>query len=273
VFVVYDRLLVRPPASPARFRPDPQHRPWPAAPFVPGYFASMAPGAHGLEVRLLTPTRPTDDASQGPASALALDLDPGETLDGPLDVPFLSVLRYTDPMAPELRTSLARSRSGDAMTGARIYTGRMPRYFFFNAAPGAEPDPVVTTELPAEPGASWVLFGLKPGASYAVNLEGRSLVVTERAGALHTVSRAGVLQVGAAPQTQNVPAFTYALPEAGPVRVALCTPEGEEVAVLTEGVHTPGTHALPLVGVAPGEYLMQVMAQGTVRTQRITVPG
>jgi hypothetical protein len=132
---------------------------------------------------------------------------------------------------------------------------------------------VVTTELPAEPGASWVLFGLKPGASYAVSLEDGALIVTERAGALHTASRAGVLQVGAAPQAQNVPAFTYALPEAGPVRVALCTPEGEEVAVLTEGVHTPGMHAVPLVGVAPGEYLMQVMAQGTVRTQRITVPG
>ncbi len=159
------------------------------------------------------------------------------------------------------------------MLGARVQTGGAPRYVFFNARGGVHPEPVVTTELPAEPGASWLLVGLKPGAAYEAQLDGRSLLVTERAGGAHTASSAGVLHVQAAPSGLNVPVFTYTLSETSPVRVALCDASGREVTVLTEGVHAPGTYVLPLAGVAPGAYVVQVLSPGGSRTQEINVPG
>ena len=67
--------------------------------------------------------------------------------------------------------------------------------------------------------------------------------------------------------------LTFALPEGGPVRLAVYDVRGREVAVLADGRLEAGWHeaALPGRGLAAGVYVVRLEADGRVLTQRATV--
>ncbi|GAB5537078.1 MAG: hypothetical protein Rubg2KO_33270 [Rubricoccaceae bacterium] len=68
----------------------------------------------------------------------------------------------------------------------------------------------------------------------------------------------------------NVP---FALPEAGPVRLAVYDALGREVAVLVNETHPAGTHraAFDTRSLPAGVYIVRLEASGEVHTQRLTV--
>ena len=66
---------------------------------------------------------------------------------------------------------------------------------------------------------------------------------------------------------------TYALAEAGPIRLSVVDALGREVAVLAEGQAeaTPQTAPLDARSLAPGTYLIRLAAEGRIATQRLTI--
>ena len=75
------------------------------------------------------------------------------------------------------------------------------------------------------------------------------------------------------PSAGGALAVRYALPAAGPVRLALLDVLGREVAVLVSGEQAAGEQRAALAGraLAPGLYVLRLDAAGQVATQKLTV--
>ncbi|WP_420455103.1 T9SS type A sorting domain-containing protein [Rubrivirga sp.] len=90
-------------------------------------------------------------------------------------------------------------------------------------------------------------------------------------------AQAGVTELALDPVAPNPSSGTarvaFALPEAGPVRVAVYDVRGREVAVLADGEHAAGHHqaALASRSLAAGVYVVRLEAHGQVLTRRAVV--
>ncbi len=67
-----------------------------------------------------------------------------------------------------------------------------------------------------------------------------------------------------------VPA-SFTLPAAGAVRLSVVDLLGRVVAVLADGPVAAGRHEARLAGLAPGAYVVRLVAGGETRTQRAAV--